>query len=482
MKSIILLGLVAVCAANVLDLGDSDFDSKLANVDTALVMFYAPWCGHCKKLKPEFKAAGPILAENDPPVQLVQVDCTEAGKATCSRFGVSGYPTVKIFKSGSLSSDYNGPRDKSGIVKYMASQVGPVSKKLVTVEDCEKFLSKPEPAVIFFGGESELQAAFLGAADLLRESVRFGHTEDEAAIAKYEQKADTVVLFRTQIMKNKFEPAAVVYDGANCKHAMKKFIKDNIHGLVGHRTQDTAADFSTPLVVAYFNVDYAKNVKGTNYWRNRVLKVAQKFSPEYNFAIANNNDFNHELEEFGINYVEGDKPAVCARDADGMKFIMKEEFSVDNLESFLNDLKEGKVEPFIKSEPVPESQGNVIVGVGKNFKEVITNSGRDALIEFYAPWCGHCKKLTPIYDELGDLMKDEDVDIIKVDATANDVDPSYNVRGFPTLFWKPAQGTPEQYQGGRELNDFVKYIAKHATSELKGFDRSGEAKAQKTEL
>jgi len=368
-------------------------------------------------------------------------------------------------------------------VKYMAGQVGPASKKLATVEECENFLSKPEPAVIFFGGESTMHTAFLGAADLLRENVRFGHTTDEAALAKYEQKTDTIVLFRTRIMKNKFEPSVVVYDGAADKKLIKSFIKENFHGLVGHRTQDTASDFSNPLVVVYYNVDYVKNVKGTNYWRNRVLKVAQKFSPEYNFAIANNNDFNHEVEEFGINYVEGDKPVVCARDASGLKFVMKEEFSMDNLESFLNNLKNGEMEAFIKSEPVPETQGNVIVGVGKNFKEVVTDSGRDALVEFYAPWCGHCKKLAPIYDELGELMKDEDVDIVKVDATANDVDPSFNVRGFPTIYWKPKYGASKQYEGGREVADFVKYIAKHASSELKAFDRSGQAKdVSKTEL
>lgn len=52
-----------------------------------------------------------MMRTDDPPVALVNVDCPEAGKDTCSKFGVSGYPTLKIFKNGEVSQDYNGPRD-----------------------------------------------------------------------------------------------------------------------------------------------------------------------------------------------------------------------------------------------------------------------------------------------------------------------------------------------------------------------------------
>lgn len=119
-------------------------------------------------------------------------------------------------------------------------------------------------------------------------------------------------------------------------------------------------------------------------------------------------------------------------------------FRVENLVKFLTDLKNGRLEPFLKSEPIPESNdGPVKVAVAKNFDEIVTNSGRDALIEFYAPWCGHCKKLAPVYDELGAKLKDDEVDIVKMDATSNDVPSTYDVRGFPTLYWSPKNGKSE---------------------------------------
>jgi len=236
--------------------------------------------------------------------------------------------------------------------------------------------------------------------------------------------------------------------------------------------------------VAYYNVDYAKNAKGTNYWRNRIIKVAKNF-PQFNFAVASKDDFQHELNDFGIDYVKGDKPIILARDAKNQKFILKDEFSMDIFEAFLKDLQLGVLEPYLKSEPVPESNtGNVKVAVAKNFEEVVVNNGKDTLIEFYAPWCGHCKKLAPIYDELGDKLADENVEIVKFDATANDVPTPYEVRGFPTLFWAPkdAKNNPVKYEGGRALDDLLKYVAKHATNELKGYDRKGKETKSRIEL
>jgi len=461
-----------VHAEDALELGDSDFDSTLETFDTALVMFYAPWCGHCKRLKPDFEKAAGLLKANDPPVALVKVDCTDAGKDTCGRFSVSGYPTLKIFRDGELSQDYNGPREAGGIVKFMKAQVGPASKECKTDSDVAELLKKPEVVVVSYLTEKDEQDVFSKVAGALRESVAFGH-------APTSTKGKGIVLYRPTILQSKFEEKELKYDGKIEKSALTTWIKENYHGLVGHRTPDNSKDFKEPLVTIYYDVDYAKNAKGTNYWRNRIMKVASGFK-SLNFAICNENDFQAEANEFGLNTYQTDKPLVGIKSEKG-KFVMTEAFTVESFEAFLKDYEAGKLEAYLKSEPIPESNdGPVKVAVAKNFKTLVTDSEKDVLVEFYAPWCGHCKKLTPIYDELGQKMAGENVEIVKMDATANDVPPGYDVRGFPTLYWVPKDKKPVQYQGGREVDDFIKYIAEKATTELNKYDRNGKEK--KTEL
>ncbi|XP_055319508.1 protein disulfide-isomerase A3-like [Sitodiplosis mosellana] len=349
---------------------------------------------------------------------------------------------------------------------------GPASKQLDSLKELEEYLQVQETTLIgFFGGDSSLKLTFQAYADKYREKKRFGHTSAADLLKKY-GVTDGIILFRAPQYANKFEENQVEFDGSGIEE-LTTFVKGNFHGLVGHRTRDNAAEFNRPVVVAY-----VKNPEKTNHWRSQMLEVVPPYAGMFSFAISSKDEFQHEHNEYGYDYT-GDKPVVLARDERNQKFIMKDEFSIENLKAFLDDLKGGKLEPYLKSEPVPEdNNGPVKVAVAKNFEDLITNNGKDTLIEFYSPWCRDCKKFFPVYDELAEKLADEDVFIAKFDATANDVPPEFEVRDFPTLFWLPkdSKSKPVKYEGIHEVNELLKYIAKHATIELKGFNRDGEPK------
>lgn len=127
----------------------------------------------------------------------------------------------------------------------------------------------------------------------------------------------------------------------------------------------------------------------------------------------------------------------------------------------MDDFVAGKIEASIKSEPIPEKQdGPVTVVVAKNYHDIVLDDTKDVLLEFYAPWCGHCKSLAPKYDELAGLFKGhaDKVVIAKVDATANDVPDE--IQGFPTikLFKAGEKDTPIDYSGARTVEDLANFI------------------------
>jgi protein disulfide-isomerase A6 len=107
------------------------------------------------------------------------------------------------------------------------------------------------------------------------------------------------------------------------------------------------------------------------------------------------------------------------------------------------------------------STADVLHLTAENFDEHVTHADGPILVEFYAPWCGHCKNLAPEWDIAGKTFQPEDgITIAAFDATlSSEIAGRYDIKGYPTIkYFQTASAAPEDYQGGRTADQIVKWV------------------------
>jgi len=123
--------------------------------------------------------------------------------------------------------------------------------------------------------------------------------------------------------------------------------------------------------------------------------------------------------------------------------------------------------PAMKSESRPASdidENGVTVAVGESFEELVVHNENDVFVEFYTPWCGHCKQLEPNWNALAGKLKGKPITIAKMNADANDVPPPFDVSGYPTLYYvrKDSKQSPISFDGSeRDVDGLLAFIDKH---------------------
>jgi len=125
--------------------------------------------------------------------------------------------------------------------------------------------------------------------------------------------------------------------------------------------------------------------------------------PKWKFTFCESGKLEeNEKELLGVQ----DEPQISVIRGEKKKFVLKGASDIQDknkVEKFLADVSAGALKPHYKSEPKPaveKDEEGVTVLTGATFEEKVMNSKSDVFVEFYAPWCGHCKKLTPIWADL----------------------------------------------------------------------------------
>ncbi|KAJ5475039.1 Protein disulfide-isomerase [Penicillium diatomitis] len=455
----------AAADSNVHVLTADNFNDFVKEHELVLAEFYAPWCGHCKALAPKYEEAATELKGKNIP--LAKVDCTTE-EELCRTYEVDGYPTLKVFRGPDSHKPYTGARQTDSIVSYMTKQSMPAISML-TEETLEEFKTMDKIVIVGYLGADDkaTNKSFTTFAESQRDNYLFGASND-AALAKAEGvKQPSIVLYKD------FDEKKAVYEGKQDLESILAWVTVASTPLVGELGPETYSKYmASGIPLAYI---FAETAEEREKYAEEFRPIAEKHRGEINIVTldakafgAHAGNLNLEPEKF---------PAFAIQQTDkNAKYPYDQTKKIDAKEigKFIKDVLAGKIEPSIKSEPIPEGKdGSVTIIVGKNYQEVVMDDEKDVLVEFYAPWCGHCKALAPKYEELAALYANNDelkdkIVVAKVDATANDVPDS--ITGFPTIKLFPAGKKEEavEYAGDRTVEDLVKFIKENGKYQADG--------------
>ena len=166
MKSFTTLAFLSLIAGtNAIELTPANWETETAG-KTVLIKFFAPWCGHCKKMKPDWDKLMDAFAGSASAL-VADVDCTTEGKPLCDANGVKGFPSIKWGDPAALE-DYKGGRDFSTLKKFAEESLKPMCSP-TNLDLCdadkkaeiEKFMAMPAADLdaAIAAKDAELEAA-----------------------------------------------------------------------------------------------------------------------------------------------------------------------------------------------------------------------------------------------------------------------------------------------------------------------------------
>ncbi|CAK1544957.1 unnamed protein product [Leptosia nina] len=442
---------------NVLVLTKPLFDDVIANTEFVLVEFYAPWCGHCKSLAPEYAKAATELADANSPIKLAKVDATQE-QDLAEQYKVRGYPTLIFFRNGS-PIEYSGGRQAEDIISWIKKKTGPPAISVSSSEQAKEVIAANNVIIFgFFPDQTTQKAvAFLNTAGLVDDQV-FAIVSDEKVFEELEAKAEDVILYKN------FEDPSVKFDG-------EEFNEDIFKNWVFVQSMPTVVEFSHETAPKIFGgqikyhllVFLSKKIGHFEKHLEPLKPVAKTYREKIMTVAIDTDEDDHQriLEFFGMKKEEVPAARLIALEQDMAKYKpASNELTPDAIEEFVQSFFAGTLKQHLLSEDLPEdwSAKPVKVLVANNFDEIVFDANKKVLVEFYAPWCGHCKQLVPIYDKLGEhFEKDDDVVIAKIDATANELEHT-KITSFPTIKLYTKDNQVRDYNGERTLAALTKFV------------------------
>lgn len=395
--------------------------------------------------------------------------------------------------------DYDGGYDDYGGGYGGGGGAPKEASPLETLEEVDNFLTdidNEQAGIIgYFDEEADAESIkeFNDAASRHGNSYRFGIVTKKDVLEEKKYNGPSVYVYKSaKFFSEKYgEKKRARYPDSKVKSSsLERFIFDKALPMVGeygYSTETMYENTKKPVLVVFGDYDHDRNAKQYTYLTNRVRRVAQKVGNKVAFTVANKKGNTQLMESFDMEGISSDVNAIGMGifDNDQCYTVAGEasetKFSADNMEKFVQDFLSGAYEGKGKDkisgggrdtptspmgdEEEEELAPEVFTLTGDNFESTVTNADADVMLEFYAPWCGHCKHLKPEYSEVAKhFAGDSEVVIAAMDATAHTPPSSFEISGYPTLIFQTKDKRRISYNGPREAQDMISWIEKNKSS------------------
>ncbi|BAT91603.1 hypothetical protein LR48_Vigan05g212600 [Vigna angularis] len=415
----------------VIELNNDNTERVVNGNEFVLVLGYAPWCPRSAELMPHFAEAATSLRELRIPIVMAKIDADRYPKPA-SFLGVKGFPTLLLFVNGT-SQPYSGGFTADDIVIWTRKKTGTPVIRISSEVEAEQFLRKYQKFVLgqFDKFEGPDYEEFVSAAK----------SDNEIQFVEVNQVELAKVLYPAIKPTGRFlgivksEPERyTAYDGAFTVNKILEFVDYNKFPLVTTLTEmNSIRVYASPVklqVLVFANIDDFKILL------DPLQDVARTFKSKIMFIHVDIDDENLAKPFLTLFGLEESKNPVVAAFNNGMssKYLLESKPTQSNIENFCNNLLQGSLSPYFKSQPVPDNtEASVHVIVGKTFDDEILSSKKDVLLEVFTPWCINCEATSKQVEKLAKHYKgSSNLMFARIDASANE-HPNLQVNDYPTL-------------------------------------------------
>ncbi|KAM4687578.1 protein disulfide-isomerase TMX3 isoform 2-T2 [Discoglossus pictus] len=329
-----LLIAATLVSALVEELDDTFKDNR--NEDIWIVDFYAPWCGHCKKLEPVWNEVGLEMRSSGSPVRVGKMDAT-VHSSIASEFGVRGFPTIKLLK-GEMAYNYRGPRTKEDIIEFANRVAGPLIRQLPSQQMFTHVQKRHKVLFVYVGGESTLKEKYIEvASELIVYTYFFSASEEVLPEYVTLNEVPAVLVFKdsTYFIYDEYE------DGDLSSWVNKERFEGYLHidGFTLYELGDTGK------LVAVAVIDEKNNSIEHTRLKTIVQEVAKNyrdhFHRDFQFGHMDGSDYINSLlmDELSV-------PTIVVLNTSNQQYFLpgKPVESLEDMVQFINSILDGTAE------------------------------------------------------------------------------------------------------------------------------------------